>query len=418
MEVLIVDDSNVIRSILKSSIENTVNIPVHTASTMSEAEDVLAKNKKNIDIAIVDLNLVDAPDGEIIDYIQQQGIPAIVLTPTYSQEVRESILNKHVIDFVVKSNLDELQYVVSLIQRLNENPQTNILVVNDDKDTGDYLRTLLKCQRYNVDLAFSDKEAISLLEKKPEIDLMIVDYQMSEMDGVELVLLARALRNRDELSIVGFSSNSSASKSVVPRLLKAGADDFLSRPFTFEEFNCRINQNIDALKLNKQLKDSSVRDHLTGLYNRKFLFETGKGLHANAKRGNGSLSAAMIDIDHFKNINERYSQYAGDLVIKHIAATIAESVRQSDIVARIGGEEFCILLNDANPENLYQIIDEIRSKIENTRVISDKAEIRFTISCGITNNLNDSLDKMIQAADELLNMAKQNGRNNVQSDII
>ena len=136
------------------------------------------------------------------------------------------------------------------------------------------------------------------------------------------------------------------------RFIKVGANDFITKPFQPEEFYCRVTQNIDLIEKTQALVDAATKDFLTGLYNRRFFFEKGVGKLERARRERKSVALAMLDIDHFKSVNDTYGHDVGDEVLQVVSKTLQDSARADDLVARLGGEEFCVLMEDINRAEL------------------------------------------------------------------
>lgn len=177
-----------------------------------------------------------------------------------------------------------------------------------------------------------------------------------------------------------------------------------------KKVNIRTKELRDA---NKKLIEISTKDYLTNIPNRRHFFEIGtKSLHI-AKRESIHLSVICIDIDFFKNINDTYGHNIGDEILKLISKNMNEYIRKSDILARIGGEEFAILLNNTNEENAFVLAEKIRTQVESSIYKNDKIEIKTTISLGISQLRaeDDDLDSIIIRADKALYEAKNTGRN-------
>jgi len=176
----------------------------------------------------------------------------------------------------------------------------------------------------------------------------------------------------------------------------------------------RVNARLDYMDSLRIIQEQANRDYLTKLYNRRYLYEMGNALFSSAKRNNIQIMIAMVDIDFFKRINDTYGHDIGDIAIVSVAETISKSFRSSDIVARMGGEEFCIVAvnNDAPLETM----NRLRLHIEGLAIpLDEKESIHLTVSIGITTTLPDTLDEMINRSDEALYKAKQSGRNQVIS---
>ena len=407
--VLVVDDSRTIRTLLRARLHEESPIEVLEAEDFTSARKVLDTNRERLLCAVADLNLPDAPDGEVVDYLLEQQIPVIVLTGNSSETVREMMIAKRIVDYVVKQNASELDYVVNVVLRLENTVDTSVLVVDDSSAVRVFLRNLLETQLYPVLEASSGKEALAVLQDNPNIRVVVTDYEMPEMNGLELVYKIRRTRGRNDLIIVAMSGERSGSLSA--RLLKAGANDFLKKPFLPEEFLCRINQNVDLVERIHTIRDAANRDYLTRLYNRRYFFEAGKTLLTNALRGGIQLGLAVLDIDFFKSVNDTYGHEAGDVVLIAVARILDKTFRRTDIVARFGGEEFCVLAVGQDEEDLLISFERARRQIEEIPVEWKNKTIRMTCSIGVCKGHRDDLQDMVQAADCALYKAKAGGRN-------
>ncbi len=409
-QVLIVEDSKATAQMLRTSIERRLDAEVVVAASMEEARAVIADGH-DYSVAVCGLYLPDAPNGEVIDFVQSKGIPVIVLTGSMEEQVREAVLRKAVIDYVIKRNKSEIEYVANLVRRIDSNRSTKILIVDDSRLQRHYLRGLLQTHQYQVLEAGDGEQALALMHQQPDVAMVITDYEMPNMSGIELVAKVRERWEREELAVIGISGREDL--SLPARLLKAGASDYLTKPFLVEEFYLRVNQNIEIIEHVRLIKEASNRDYLTGLYNRKYLFDAGQKLYHNAQRGNLTLTAAMIDIDFFKKINDTHGHQIGDEALRLVAKTLQANIRKSDLVARYGGEEFCMLLASPNLRDLRPVFEKIRQAVESAPLQTDDGEIAMTVSIGISACLGESLEDMLGNADEMLYRAKESGRNRV-----
>ncbi|MBU0500333.1 MAG: diguanylate cyclase [Gammaproteobacteria bacterium] len=410
-KVLIVDDSKAITQFLGSYIEEQEHMPIEIAGSLQEVEGLLARDDERFFVAVLDLNLPDAPNGEVVDFVLARKIPVIVLTGFLSDELRDQMLEKRVVDYVMKSNASEINHVAEIIRRIRDNRDIKVLVVDDSRSFRQYVVDLLHVHRYRIYQAADGVEALEVLQEQPDLSLVLTDYHMPRMDGMDLISEIRRRYGRNELAIIGVSDR--ASPLLSARLLKTGANDFVTKPFMLEEFYCRVNQNIETISHIRAIRESAIRDYLTKVYNRRYLFEAGLKLFENARRKNISLVAAMVDIDYFKRINDSYGHHTGDVALQRVAAVLEGGIRASDLLGRYGGEEFCILATNVSEESHKEFFDRIRQKVADIRIPHKGEEIAFTVSIGVTDTLGESLEQMIGWADEALYRAKQTGRNRV-----
>jgi len=336
-----------------------------------------------------------------------------------TKEVREKVWSQKVIDYIIKDDPNGLDYVVAAIKRLEENVNSTILVVDDSSVFRKMFSNLLTIHQFKVITARNGQKALEIIEKHKDIQLIITDYNMPVMDGFTLCQEVRKNWKKEDLAIIGVSA--SEDKTLAARFIKNGANDFLFKDsFIWEEFYCRVGQTIDNVKLFKKTKDAATIDFLTGLYNRRYFFDTGTKLFSDFKKAsseNVGIACAMIDIDHFKKVNDTYGHDVGDIVIKKIALTARNIMINADqsIVARLGGEEFCILFTNKDLLEYCSVFNYLKKAIENTKIKfnDDKDYLKVTISIGVCIEKSERLEDMVNKADELLYQAKNQGRNQV-----
>ncbi|WP_163834862.1 diguanylate cyclase [Spartinivicinus ruber] len=411
--VLIVEDSPMVWKVLKHLFEARKDLSPSFAANLNEAERYLNNAEKTYLVAVADLNLPDAPNGEVVDRILHANIPCIVLSSSYNDEKREALLDKGVVDYVVKESRYSYEYVIKLIERLQKNQFIKVLVVDDSKSSRAFIRKTLKQHLYQVLEAEDGVDALNVLQQQPDIRLMIVDYNMPNMNGYELVKHIRHKQHNKNLIIIGLSAEGGGALSA--KFIKNGADDFLRKPFYHEELHCRLMHNLEEMELFEAVKDAANRDYLTGLFNRRYFFQMAEKVYGNALENNKQLSLAMLDIDYFKKINDSYGHEAGDYVLTKVADVLMQKFARFT-VARVGGEEFCILFNGLNAEKSKQLLDSFRNLIAEQSLIVRDNVLSITFSIGVTDNLYNSLSDMLAKADQCLYQAKQAGRNVVIKD--
>lgn len=408
--VLVVEDSRTFSSMLARRITEEMGHQVVVADSKAKAEAILAVDT-DFFVALLDLNLPDAPTGQVVDLVLACGIPSIVFTGEMDDDLRDKFWAKHIVDYILKQNMDNVAYMLSLVERLHRNPGIKVLVVDDSKNTRYVVGELLRAHRYQVLEAKDAPTALDMLAQHPDTRLVIADYNMPGMNGAELVRTIRRDHAKDQLAVIGISGVESA--GLTAKFIKSGANDFLHMPFLTEEFYTRVTQNIELLEYITQIKELAEKDYLTKLYNRRYIFSAGpKLMAAQTRRGQGVV-VAMLDVDHFKSINDAFGHDAGDAVLRQMAALLSARFRASDIVARFGGEEFCVLATDMNAADAGGVFEELRQSFETSPVHFDGQSISYTVSIGLCTSHLDSLDDMIKAADEAMYVSKHDGRNRV-----
>lgn len=415
-KILIIEDSLMFSKLLIKSIQAEIDIETEVAATYRDARALLAKNPSRFLLAIVDLHLPDSTNGNVLELPIEANVPTLVLTSSPDSSLKQKIISRPILDYLHKGDSQNVPRILGLIKRLKRNKLVKILIVDDSKTFLTYNTELLKRQKFQVVTAESGETALHCLRTHHGIKVAIIDNMMPGMDGETLIRAIRQEFPEDKLSIIGISSEQEGITPVA--MLKAGANDFIKKPFILDEFYLRVKQNLNIIEQIEQIRDHANRDYLTNLYNRRFLFEKGTILFELAKNGTQWLTVVMMDIDHFKRINDNYGHAAGDLVLKKVSQLIQRNFSSEDIICRFGGEEFCILSTTIVPGYEQKTLDKVRHAIETCEIYYEEQRIPVTTSIGATSNLADSLDATINIADHHLYEAKETGRNKVIIDTL
>lgn len=245
-KVLLVEDSKFFGKLVQKQIMDKLGFEVVWVQTYAEAEMAIQTHEREFLLGLFDLNLPDAPTGKSIELAESKHIPAIVFTAMIDEATRNKISSKKIIDYVLKEGLQDIDYLISLIERIDKNRSTTILVVDDSRTARRYICGLLNIHQYRLLEAENGGEALDLIKAHPEIRMVITDYEMPVMDGFELTKALRARYKKEELSIIGVSAQDN--HILAAKFIKNGANDFIGKPFFIEEFYCRITQNIEIIE--------------------------------------------------------------------------------------------------------------------------------------------------------------------------
>lgn len=405
--ILILEQDSEFANALKQDIEQQLPVEVTTFQSTAKAKQEITANPNKYFLSITSVLNLDSDAFEKIDLLGEFNIPVIAIVSQYQDEMRDQLIKRHVIDYVVKGQTADNSYICDLILRVYKNVSIKVLVVDDSKVSQLVITRELRLQKFIVQQVSSGIEALEILQEQNDIKLVLVDHQMPVIDGVTFVEKARLQYPKDQLLIIGLSTSNDPRLAV--KFLKAGANDFISKPFNYEILLCRINQNLDMLDAVEFAKHLSNIDYLSNVYNRRYFFERGNRMFKSLPK-NGVLTAIMMDIDFFKKINDEYGHDIGDEIIKHFADTMREHFHP-DLVARLGGEEFAVLSLSHDYLDSFAHIDAFRAKIADQTVKVKNHNIRYSCSIGATNITRKNLNEMMIHADRLLYKAKQNGRN-------
>lgn len=296
-----------------------------------------------------------------------------------------------------------------------------ILLISDARQTKGSLENILSS---DFEMIVSNSKSIPfflLFEKR--IDLIIIDSKTKHTPAMRLCEQLRLVKKFAQLPVLLLMNKNDI--NMAEEAIRAGITNFLYRPLKEEQVQAAILLAKNFKKTAKTLKDKSRKlqkiaehDPLTKLYNRWALYEMARKEIAKTSRASLPLSLLMIDIDHFKLINDQYGHLAGDAVLQAFGPLLSKSLRSYDIVARYGGEEFIVVLPNTTKENAVLVAEKIRKKTESTDFLSEKKQIlKITISIGVASLDNEctNLEELIEHADSAMYLAKQRGRNKVAS---
>lgn len=400
-KILVVEDSRAFRNYLQQQFTQA-GYDVYLAASLTEMNQLLSENEHFLS-AILDYCLPDGEDGEVIDLALRNNLKVIVLTAMLNEEIRTKVLAKGVIDYILKDSMASVAYLIPLIKRLSNNQQHWALVVDDSKLVRKHITQLLEHQYIKTLEAANGEEALVTLAQHPKITFIITDHDMPKKDGITMIREIRMKSDKNKLAILGLSG--SDDRTMTARFLKAGANDFLYKPFNQEEFYCRVHQILDMKEAASSLYQMANQDVLTGLWNRRYLFE-------HAYKDSQTRHIAMVDIDHFKKVNDTYGHDGGDMALKAVS-NILKIYFPTDIVARLGGEEFCIQSHH-NYHDFIRRLEKMRQRVEQTPITHKEHIIHVTVSIGVSS-LHDELSNQIKEADSFLYQAKAGGRNRLVS---
>ena len=243
--VLVVEDSRVQAKIISQHITDTTPFETLVTHSLAETRAAMLAHRESIFVAILDRNLPDDPDGQIVPLAKSLGIPSVVMTASFSEEVRQQLLDQNVVDYFIKS-MAEISAMERLIERLYKNLGVRALVADDSKLFRSRLSSLLRNLNVQVVEAEDGQEALEKLKQDQDIHLLITDYNMPRLDGFGLIEAIRATRPKDKLAIIGVTAEGG---SQIAKFLKVGANDFLVKPVQVEEFTCRVHQQLDMLDI-------------------------------------------------------------------------------------------------------------------------------------------------------------------------
>lgn len=293
-----------------------------------------------------------------------------------------------------------------------------ILTVDDSPVIREHLKRLLSgaFPETEVIQGISGIDAVSLADKHNP-DLIIMDIQMPEMTGHEAMRILQTRESTRHIPVIFLTGSFQESDDVV-KGLELGAVEYVMKPIHDPVFLARVKVMLRLKAQQERILQLSLHDPLTECYNRRFLMQRLKEEFNRSNRSRHPVAGIMMDIDHFKSVNDSYGHEAGDQVLVKVASVLKVSIRTYDVLARYGGEEFFVLLPNTNIESAAVIAERMRHLLEQVTVETVRGPVRVTASFGVAalegEDLNEDPDPLLRMADDALYRAKRAGRNRVE----
>lgn len=428
--ILHIDTSETFRKILERTFTDAGFVYLG-AESRSEAETILSNNP-DIRLIITALELGDSSGEDFLRFLgsgENKDVPVVVITSHDSIEARNRLFSMGAVDFIPKSaGADRLlEHVkITYVERLKQEDAVRkalksmrIAVLDDSRTELNLIRQIFELHGIqNVSYFIDETE---LLEAEP-FSLYLVDVVLPKFSGEQVIMQLK--RKKREAMVIAISAIDHY--KTVSNVILSGADDYIIKPFNTSIFMARMqaaarswlqvqelhSQRIKLEATNRKLQELVVQDSLTGLFNHGHSYERLENETRLSKRYKRPLSLFMLDIDHFKSINDRFGHQKGDMILREVADQIRKNFRDVDIKGRYGGEEFMIILPETNLENAVKCAERMRHEIEN--LTFDVPDLKMTVSGGMVEYVDgDTAASMIRKADALLYDAKKSGRNRI-----
>ncbi|WP_158215732.1 sensor domain-containing diguanylate cyclase [Notoacmeibacter marinus] len=341
-------------------------------------------------------------------------LPTIKITNDKSFDARLQAAREGIAGIVhAPVSSDELTSWVRHFSTLEHARKAHVLIVDDDCVTQEVSAQALRQADMTVTVVDSAQQAFSFLHAN-SVDAVLLDLQMPDVDGVELARIIRQDQENLSLPIIFLSSERDPSRQLQAR--RFGGDDFILKPVAPSRL-CQIVEM--RLQRAGALKSLIERDSLTGLLNHGRFHAHLEHEIERSRRTRAKISVALIDLDHFKSVNDTYGHQVGDRVIRSLATLLTNALRKTDLIGRLGGEEFGAVLLDTDAEAAAQVIDRIRETFEKTDFEVDDVAFNVSFSAGISDfSKGMSATDLVKLADAALYEAKARGRRRTVTDMM
>ncbi len=440
MNILVADNSKVVRTIIREELESG-GYTVFSAADEKEVFRIL----KETPISLVTLPVEFSPHNgyEIASVIHSElfykseknasgkEVPVIFITGHDNVEGRRRGFESGGADFLAKpfEEGDVLRAVNNILIPETRLKGTQALVIDDSPVARNILKKFLISMGVNVSEARDGKEAYALiLSMKDELDLVITDFMMPEMRGDELCFRIRKELNLPDLPVIVLSGVKDS--EAILQMFRSGATDYMIKPFIKEELLGRITAHLENRilhhrlqaklheldEMNQVLRKAITIDSLTGLHNRKYFMERLEEAVVRFHRYGHELSLIILDIDHFKNINDQFGHVTGDRILQKLSSLFAKAVRRADITARIGGEKFAVLAAGTGNQGAKVLTRKLLRIVSAGKYRLRDKEIRLSACIGfvsLSKGDTDDYEELFRKAENRLMKAKGNGTNSI-----
>ncbi|AKI02018.1 diguanylate cyclase (GGDEF) domain-containing protein [Hoeflea sp. IMCC20628] len=357
-------------------------------------------------IVVIDGSLPDAL--EICSDLGETA-PKILVSPETSFSFRAKCAQAHV-STVMSAPIDQAEFInwLEYLGGQMTSQPASILLVDDDPLASAVYAEMLRANGMTV-AVLNDPLKIIMTIERSYFDLIIMDLQMPGTDGIEIAKIIRQHQNHLSIPIVFLSSEED--KQVQMKARQFGGDDFISKRADLDALVSLIHLRVQRARV---LRNLIERDGLTGLLNhRRFKERVGQEM-SRTKRTNLQFCIAMIDVDHFKKVNDTWGHPVGDKVLSILARALVGWVRKTDVVGRYGGEEFAVLLLDTSPDTIFEVMENFRKHFAKMVFDGQDGKFSLTVSIGVAgSDANGDSAALFAQADKAMYLAKSNGRDQV-----
>jgi diguanylate cyclase (GGDEF)-like protein len=373
----------------------------------------IQKNDNKADLLLIDLSLLnyDQTKNSLLlpPIIKEQGVPFLLIGAQNDFNIRLAIAKLGASGYFVMP-LD----IADIIQRINQvfDAQSalpgRVLIVDDDLQLACHYKLVLEAAEFKVDFVTHPEELLPRMESfQPELVLM--DLNMPDVSGRDLAGVIRQFKRYNSLPIVFLSAETELSAQI--DALYYGADEFLTKPISDDALILAVHARISRART---LEALITKDGLTGLLTHSNIKEMAGYELSRAKRTAITQCFAMLDIDHFKSVNDTYGHATGDTVIASLATLLKQRLRTTDLIGRYGGEEFLVVLPECEIDEAVILLEKIRVLFSEIEFCKDDMLFSSSISIGVASTsqfLSCEADDLINCADQALYRAKRSGRN-------
>jgi len=410
-ELLLLEDEPIQSEVLRKNLAE-FGYTLRACRNLSELNKALAMQKP--DLLICDLTLPDSTEQDVLQQIQQlqrQGIPSLILSGRATFQLRVQAVRAGAAGYFLKNvKIHDLVNKIRDLTSFDSGKPYRVLMIDDQVSITQYYQQMLEFHGFDFRSLTEPSGLLELLEDF-DPDIFLLDYHLEQYSGAEIARLIRQLPALESTPIVFLTAESV--EQLKTNLVELGSDDVMRKDIKPDAF---ISQLTSRIKRGRKLRQQMKQDSLTQLYNHGYIQTVAQQLYALSQRKNTPCCFVMLDLDHFKSVNDRFGHAAGDRVLTALAQLLQQRLRNSDAIGRYGGEEFLLVMPDTAVADAFVVLNDIRLKFSQLVFAEANSSFQCTFSAGLVNSqLSGTAQQALEAADALLYQAKIAGRDQVKA---
>lgn len=410
-DILLLEDEPIQSEMLRKNLAE-FGYRIRVCLNLNELDTELHKQKP--DLFICDLTVPDSTEQDVFDKIKQLqliNVPSLILSGRANFKLRVQAARAGAAGYFLKTVKihDLVNKIRDLTSFENQKPY-RVLMIDDQISITQYYQQMLEHHGFDFK-ALTDPSGLFDVLDDFDPDIFLLDYHLEHYSGAEIARVIRQLPALESTPIVFLTAE--PAEHLKTNLVELGSDDVMRKDIKADAF---ISQVTSRIRRGRKLRQQMKQDSLTQLYNHGYIQTVAQQLFALSQRKNTPCCFVMLDLDHFKSVNDRFGHAAGDRVLTALAQLLQQRLRTSDAIGRYGGEEFLIVMPETTPADAQAVLNDIRLKFSQLVFSELNSQFQCTFSAGLVNcQTYDTAPQALEGADALLYQAKAAGRNQIKA---
>lgn len=409
--ILLLEDEPIQSEMLRKNLAE-FGYRIRVCLNLSELDAELARQKP--DLFICDLTLPDSSEQDVFEKIKQLQllhVPSLILSGRANFKLRVQAARAGAAGYYLKTvKIHDLVSKIRDLTSLENSKPYRVLMIDDQVSITQYYQQMLEQHGFEF-RALKDPSGLFEVLDDFDPDIFLLDYNLEHYSGAEIAGVIRQLPSLESTPIVFLTAESV--EQLKTNLVELGSDDVMRKDIKADAF---ISQVTSRIRRGRKLRQQMKQDSLTQLYNHGYIQTVAQQMFALSQRKSTPCCFVMLDLDHFKSVNDRFGHAAGDRVLTALAQLLQQRLRTSDAIGRYGGEEFLIVMPETTPVDASKVLNDIRLKFSQLVFSELNSQFQCSFSAGLVNCQGyDTAAKVLEAADAFLYQAKAAGRNQIKA---